>query len=300
MKCILAKVKGKIAWAVRETDQLFECLPKLHELRFVNPALLVSSSAHQSDVIAKPTFIGVDGTYFYTSNGFLFDLECSHFRNKSWDIDFAIEIDKIITRFCKFLRFVSKQATLPARLECCGVCEIEELRPYFPAKGESCITQSWHLRTAVRSEHIKLVGTMNPEWDVPSYDSSLLNAIENLIKGDFENAFIQAMRAIELVGFAHARQSIGAVLVEPDCGRNKLSFLYKRVSGARAVSVDSLVRKAKFKEYLHEVPLVTRNRSLCRERKELYDEVLRLYEVRNEVMHRGVPSCVTEATDTWE
>jgi hypothetical protein len=49
-----------------------------------------------------------------------------------------------------------------------------------------------------------------------------------------------------------------------------------------------LLRNRPFKQLLHNIPLALTGRSLLRENKDLYDRVGRIYETRNEVVHKDL------------
>jgi hypothetical protein len=195
------------------------------------------------------------------------------------------------------LRHVSRQATLPrgesiASFHCSELDELPKVKfpePYFGKVGYG---DSSFLPTTLTMELAIKAGQLPPDFEPPVQEGILLDAMKAMKEYDFRAAMLYTAIAVEVL--------VGTVLDEehdkllrstpPPAQIRVVESQEGRTKGSLEDPVYDCIRnRAKFTEYLHELPLYVLKRSLKLERPELFSQAHKLYQTRNSLAHRGEP-----------
>lgn len=149
--------QNTLKWAISAEDPIafpLDCLPGWSML---NPALyprIVETDGPQiGGSTAKATFID-EGSFYFLSNVFFLVLDESCPR-PAWGPEAGIDWETKLSALAIRLRSESKQASVSPELKNFGLRDVASLMSLeLPNVGEPCSTQSWHLHTAIRAEHI--------------------------------------------------------------------------------------------------------------------------------------------------
>jgi len=284
---------GSIEWAIRADDPSCFGLSSLPGHSLLNPALYprIAEIGVMGGLSAKATFID-HGDFYFVSNAFVLviDEDASTFQSTA---ESAIHWEGRLSALTSHLRFASKQAPLKARLKSFGprcLCCLPPLE--LPEEGEGCVTASWHLRTAIRKEHILYAGQQSLDASPPSYTTLLLDAIDSLANGEYVNAFLLGAISMDHLSRVKATEALASAFGAGSDRCLALDFPASTTPESRTERTDELfnllLRERRFKQLLHSVPLALTGRSLLRDNKGLYDKVLRIYETRNRVVHKDL------------
>ena len=235
--------------------------------------------------IAKATFVS-EGLFYFISNGFFLVSEDSS--EPKWETQSRLEWMNRLPAFARCLRSESKQASFIPKLVSFGPVSLTCPRSVeLPQVGDPCATASWHLRTAIRSEHILRAGRQPLSEPPPSYDTLLLDAIDCLSHEDYPTAFLLA--SISMDHLARMQAAIAfAASIAGECDRSlAIDFPSGKRDERKKVLFEMLIDdRRSFKDFLHRVPLVLMGRSLLQDDKDLYDTANRVYQTRNRVVHK--------------
>lgn len=289
MLVLQVELQGKIVWAVRPDDPLLIPLESMPGFSLLNPAVypeLEDAAAAGRASRATATFVS-DGFYYFISWGF-FLVSHDDFDPQRLLLDFTMHE---IPAFIAHVRAASKQASLSRKLSSVGPVNVTLPRAIvLPYPGAPCLTESWHLRTAVRAEHIERAGRHPLSARPPSHDTLLLDAIDALHQEDFATAFLLAAISMDHLVNMQAELAFAACLQQQE-GTN-LSIIIP-ASTPRAereqreeLLSDLLMNNRRFQDVLKKVLPALTGKSLPIEDKTLYDNACRVYQVRNSVVHK--------------
>jgi hypothetical protein len=293
MEILAVVLQGPLAWAVRADDPIafrLDCFPGWSML---NPALypgiaeLGGSPAGGST--AQATFIS-QGSFYFLSNGFFLALDEDRSASE-WAPETCIDWESRLSALASHLRSESKQASLNPKLKSFGPRNLACLAPLeLPEVGEPCCTASWHLRTAIRGEHILRAGREPLKTPPPSYDTLLLNSIDSLLQEDYPTAFLLASISMDHLSRMQAAIAFAASVSNDSKRQLMIDFPSDAVTDQREerkkVLFDLIVNERRFKDFLHRVPLALTGRSLLQDNKDLYDAAIGVYQIRNQVVHK--------------
>jgi len=184
-----------------------------------------------------------------------------------------------LTRLIGYLRYASKQFTLMPNIHSFGPRVVNELLdPLIPSIGDECSTQAWHVETALIKTDIEVVSQSDLDEPPPAYDTLLLDAMEAAMRKDYRASVLFSAMSIE------------------NLARLKLEMASKK-SPSLVTSND--LRNAKLNKLLNELSRDILGKSLCEEKKSLYDKALDIYKKRNAIMHAGALHDKTDYSIIW-
>jgi hypothetical protein len=288
------ELQGRLRWAVRTDDPIsfpLDCLPAWSML---NPALYPKIAElitpPPGEPTEKPTFVSEGVFYFISNRFFLVHDEASCI--PEWKPEDDEHWARRLSAFASHLRSESKQASLSPKLKCFGKVNLAVPASLeLPQVGDRCTTASWHLRTAIRGEHIVRAGRQSLKIPPPSYDTLLLNAIDSLSQEDYPTAFLLAAISMDHLSRMKATSAFAASVADTSKPNLAIDFPsdapFEKREEREKVLFELLVNERRsFKDFLHRVPLALTGRSLLQENKELYDAANRVYQTRNRVVHK--------------
>jgi len=130
-------------------------------------------------------------------------------------------------------------------------------------------------------------------WEPPVYGWLLLDAILAWTSYDYKKSLILAAMAAETMAEAILQREYERLL-GGDRPNTRMRFVEQGTSTAarelRDPVYSALIEtqgSPKMKRLLHEAALYVLGRSLLIERQGLYDQIVRLYKTRNEILHGG-------------
>ena len=159
----------------------------------------------------------------------------------------------------------------------------------LPHPGDACHTASWHLRTAIRVDHIVRAGRQPLNARPPSYDTLLLDAIDSLHQEDFPTAFLLAAISMDHLTSMQAELAFTACLEKRNNTNLSMTFPASTPPDQRkereGILSDLLIHNRRFQDVLKKVLPALTGRSLYQENKDLYDDACKVYKIRNRIVH---------------
>ena len=286
-------LQGSVEWAICANDPTCFELRSLPGCSVINPALyprMVEFGGLERGLTAKATFIN-HGDFYFVSNTFFLAVD-ENSQTIEWTPDDCLEWERRLSALVNHLRFASKQASLKARLAGFGPCSLPIPPLQLPQEGERCATASWHIRTAVRGEHILHAGEQSLDVPPPSHATLLLDAIDSLMHGEYATAFLLGAISMDHLSRVKATEALAAAFQA--CSGRSLAVDFSADTTPESQKerteelFNLLLRDRRFKQLLHSVPLALTGRSLLRDNKDLYDRAIQVYEIRNRVVHKDL------------
>jgi hypothetical protein len=193
-----------------------------------------------------------------------------------------------VRRLLMALRYASGQASIPRHCtwmtEDRGLLRPRELS-WEPPSGEHHVN-TFYFETALSMKHVEQAVELGSALDVPGHAAVFLDAMEAFTNGDYRGAQFYATIACEsgaatALDARHRHLASGAT-----DARHRFVVLGGATKPKKDPVFEMLRRHAKFKHFLHELPLYVLGRSLLLENEALYAKLLRLA-TRNAIAHTG-------------
>lgn len=260
---------GPIWWRVRDDTPAVFPDATLGQQVVVNPCALGQFQRHLSDRSVGTRFRYEDSTLLET-RCLVLGSDSSAQRAPKEAVAEVSEVERLLRR----LRFVSRQATLPAeanaRLGPIALSEPLALEPMPPLPTEASIRR--HLAEwAVTESHVH-VATSALASTLPTHDELLLDSQAAGLRGDDRSAILFAAIACEIL----AGSAADAAQSARTFGLSDPVFVHLR-------------ERARFAQLMHVVSLYCRGTSLLQDNPSLYHRALKLYRTRNRIAHEGLP-----------
>lgn len=208
------------------------------------------------------------------------------FRAPVDDLDVALrDTEKVL----RWLRFASGQAS--AATDVAGHQKYPDVPagPFPPAPfaaPPAFVPRSNIVASALSFERLEAVSTADPSMSVPIYADLLLDAIE--ADGDDRKMILYSAIAVEVMAATRLDEMHEAVQRSHP---SELRLVSLAQAGGATITKDPVYERlrkgAKIRTLLHELPLYVSRRSVMVEDEPLYQELITLYETRNQLVHFG-------------
>lgn len=292
MQILVVQLDEPAFWSIHPSDPATFTLNCWPEWSLVNPILYKDIEKELSDRIdTKETFI-VHENIIVRSTTLLLAPSDENI-SFSFSPELCIEYEQKLFMLLKNIRYASKQFKLSTKLKHFGLNTIKKLtKPVYPIKGEQCVTNSWHIDTAICRPDIELAQTLSLLKQPPSFDTVLLDALNFLSLQDYQTAILFAAISMENLARFKIDEafdkafSIGNIM-QPITIHLYPSHNDEIIRKRREILKRRITKDMRFEELLHESSLLLLNRSLKMEDLTLFKEVKEIYEGRNKIIHRG-------------
>ena len=306
---------GEVYWKISANDPVTQDLKSLPGFFFINPVLYPKFNLPFQS--SNCSFI-IDNLGIFATNRILLGSSLENFDIKSITLklrqekiirissidapedDFMEVLNSYIELLTTSLRQASKQVSVPLDVVSFRKIEVDKLpAEEFPKVGLSgnSFFQRYVWDTGIMWNQLIEAdeNLLNPQFAI--YEKLILDAIHAFKSKDYRKALLYSAISIETLA-ANKLENFYNCAVQTNSTSLHLVSLPK--SGGQSVIKDPiydlLLRKSKFKEYLHEIPLYLMGKSLLIENQDLYNNAVKLYATRNKIAHHGESANNNQAT----
>jgi hypothetical protein len=281
MRIVTVGVTDSTTWAVRQSDPAVVPLRDPAGWSVVNP--LVPLRQPFAEPYATCCYFWDGDSWYLTSHALHFVVP----EGATSD-----EVDSVTLSILKRLRYVSKQAELPADHALQFPWEIEALPAtvFPPTTITACKVRDSFVDTPITMDAVREAGELPLDFNPPVYDTLLLDAMKLSLQSDYRGAILYAAIAVESMATSVIGEEYERLLQAspvPDYVR----VIEVAIGGGQRQRLDpiyrSLTTRGRFELLMHEVPLYVLRRSLRIENEPLSQRAVALYRTRNELAHAG-------------
>lgn len=210
----------------------------------------------------------------------------------------AIEIPTMVTRFLNAIRVICKQPEIPRSVVAYTPAhEIDDvvISDDLPRTTQQSLFRRYILESALTFDHLHPASDAVANETVPVHGELANDAAEAAISSNFRSAIIFAAAAIESCAGSVLDEEYKRRLNEPQHGPEH-RFVTIQVNRNNSVTKDPIYLSlrngagdggSRFLTLLHECPLYLLGRSLKIDDQELYRKSHSLYRTRNNLAHTG-------------
>ena len=205
----------------------------------------------------------------------------------------GLQIVDEITNLLQRLRNVSKQAAIPRSATGLFLTDMPDVPsisfPKVPAMRGFVRRDLYD--TAITVAAIEATGHLAPTFQVPVYDTLLLDAIEAAESQDYRRSILYAAVAVETMANVKLEEEHRRLMTDPSKAARVRSVELATAGSEEKVPEDPvfeyLSSRRAFRLRLHQMAAYVLGRSMLTENPTLYQDALRLYATRNQIVHQG-------------
>ena len=206
------------------------------------------------------------------------------------EIDYDL-LFKYLFSFLNYLRFESKQVSIHPSVGIYAVTTVDKIIETRGAidKISQMAIKTTHYKTMVTwANVIDADVKLFKQLALPVYEEMLLEAFNSYALNEYNKVLLFSTIAIESL-LAQSYDGIYEKEKKKLNHNRKLRMVKYNTSTIKDPIWKTLMDRTDFKKLLHEAPLYLFNKSILLENEILYNNLIKLYNTRNKIVHWGAP-----------
>ena len=289
MRIVVEQLGTSVWWRLRASDGLLCTVSDGPRWALVSPLVYATVLQHVGYEDYKqgglPTPQGAES--LLTTNVMVWETELEF-------SDGLCSLGTLLPRVRALFRYLSGQVQVPTGMLNAQMFSVDGLgKPSTEVRTlkQGIVIPNAGIETAVQWSHVEEARSLGVEWEMPAHADVFLDAVEGYLSGDFRKCILYCAVAAEAGARAVLFNAHHRAINSKDSHSEFRITEFSTKSGSirKDPLFDVLVPSSRpaFRRLLHEASLYFLGKSLLVDDKVLYDDALKLYELRNSIVHSG-------------
>ena len=268
-----------IKWNISRDSSSQYRLKSISDLAILNPFHYSKAYTHH-DMLSGPCVEGTRDNFIIHTRGIILK---SYEKNV---IDFN-KLDNSLTDLYRYLRFESMQVSIQSNNNIVYISGSDYIQHGQIAvdKHRGMTMRSAYFKTLVTWDNIKHADKkFTKRYEIPVYDEMMLEAYKALIDKEYKKTILFSVIATESLLSTTYYKIFEQKTLKSNKDK-KLRIIKNRDGTYKDPILKYLLDRNDFKKLLHEVPLYLMNKSILIDNELLYQNLDKLYNTRNKIVH---------------